>query len=286
MPHALPDCGIDGSPREPSYGDPEVAVRREYNVSDGTWTETKTRVLLDSEPFQEGSLRRVYFMMDLDLPNQSCVAKLSKHKDEERERYYNDVVVQHIAAGFAQRFNDRRPPKQVSFVLPWVVEFRDRRLPNGRRLVMHAEPLMTGVYIKHTNNYGYVNPLERNTPQAFSHFTFEDSERQLLVCDIQGIGDEYTDPQIHSVTESFGPADLGLEGIRQFFKTHRCNIICKFLKLPPMTSSELATRFDDDRDTANMRILPRPRQSNVTPLRHRLTWHGGDGALRQANDTA
>lgn len=40
----------------------------------------------------------------------------------------------------------------------------------------------------------YINVL-----QAFSHFTFERSGHQLIVVDIQGVGDLYTDPQIHTV---------------------------------------------------------------------------------------
>lgn len=34
--------------------------------------------------------------------------------------------------------------------------------------------------------------------QAFSHFTFERSGHQLIVVDVQGVGDLYTDPQIHT----------------------------------------------------------------------------------------
>jgi hypothetical protein len=30
---------------------------------------------------------------------------------------------------------------------------------------------------------------------AFSHFTWEASGRTLMVCDIQGVGDLWTDPQ-------------------------------------------------------------------------------------------
>ena len=34
--------------------------------------------------------------------------------------------------------------------------------------------------------------------QAFSHFTFERSGHELIVVDIQGVGDLWTDPQIHT----------------------------------------------------------------------------------------
>ena len=36
----------------------------------------------------------------------------------------------------------------------------------------------------------------RNTPQAFSHFTYEASEQKILICDVQGVNDIYTDPQV------------------------------------------------------------------------------------------
>ncbi len=44
-----------------------------------------------------------------------------------------------------------------------------------------------------------VSADRRNTPQAFSHFSYEASDHQLIIVDIQGVGDIYTDPQIHSV---------------------------------------------------------------------------------------
>lgn len=51
------------------------------------------------------------------------------------------------------------------------------------------------------------------TPQAFSHFTFERSGHQLIVVDIQGVGDLYTDPQIHTERGTdFGDGNLGRPG--------------------------------------------------------------------------
>lgn len=46
--------------------------------------------------------------------------------------------------------------------------------------------------------------------QAFSHFTFERSGHQLIIVDIQGVGDLYTDPQIHTESGTdFGDGNLG-----------------------------------------------------------------------------
>ena len=98
----------------------------------------------------------------------------------------------------------------------------------------HVEEFMEGEYVKHNNNAGWVNDVNaRNTPNAFSHFTFEVSNRQLLVCDIQGVSDIYTDPQVHSVRnlDAFGRGNLGKLGINHFIRTHQCNALCQYLKL-------------------------------------------------------
>ena len=59
-------------------------------------------------------------------------------------------------------------------------------------LSVGVERYIPGEYRKHNNNYGFVSDEERNTPQAFSHFTYEASNHSLIVCDIQGVSDLYT----------------------------------------------------------------------------------------------
>lgn len=55
--------------------------------------------------------------------------------------------------------------------------------------------------------------------QAFSHFTFERSGHQLIVVDIQGVGDLYTDPQIHTESGTdFGDGNLGKNQLFYFTK--------------------------------------------------------------------
>ena len=54
------------------------------------------------------------------------------------------------------------------------------------------------------------NKVSRQTPQAFSHFTFEKSGHELIVVDIQGVGDLYTDPQIHTANGDYTSLKLYL----------------------------------------------------------------------------
>ena len=68
----------------------------------------------------------------------------------------------------------------------------------------------------------------RNTPQAFSHFTYQHSDGQMVVCDIQGVHDMYTDPQIHTLDgKGYGQGNMGKGGIEKWIQSHVCNDICK-----------------------------------------------------------
>lgn len=84
--------------------------------------------------------------------------------------------------------------------------------------------------------------FESDVPQAFTHFSYVWSKRKLMVCDLQGILDysgefpcfRYTDPCIHNVDAgkrraNYGRTNKGAEGMRNFFKTHKCNQLCELL---------------------------------------------------------
>ena len=86
-------------------------------------------------------------------------------------------------------------------------------------------------------------------PQAFSHFSYECSKGKQLVCDLQGVwnpddGFVLTDPVVHYVSSRGkrhlnGATDKGLEGVKRFFGTHKCNALCAKMKLPARTADTL-----------------------------------------------
>eukprot|EP00468_Gymnochlora_sp_CCMP2014_P001509 CAMPEP_0167741652 /NCGR_PEP_ID=MMETSP0110_2-20121227/978_1 /TAXON_ID=629695 /ORGANISM="Gymnochlora sp., Strain CCMP2014" /LENGTH=253 /DNA_ID=CAMNT_0007625733 /DNA_START=368 /DNA_END=1129 /DNA_ORIENTATION=- len=167
--------------------------------------------------------------------NSRYVAKISMNPSDNKNKkvYFRDVETQTIAKYYADKFNSYNPPKKVDFIKACVLELIQRE---GNPIV-GVEKFIPGPYRKHNSNYGYVSDEERNTPQAFSHFSYEASDHTLLICDIQGVGDLYTDPQIHHISgEGFGKGNLGVQGISKFLQNHRCNAICRYLKLPQLNA--------------------------------------------------
>ena len=152
---------------------------------------------------------------------------------QQRDAHFNEAATQMIAEGFARMYNaepavaSNKRANKIAFASASVLE-----MPGGQ--FANAEFLMPGNYVKHNNNDGAV-ASRREVPQAFSHFTLERSRGALIVVDIQGVGDFFTDPQIHTRVGDgrthYGLGNLGAEGIRKFCASHRCNAVCRALRL-------------------------------------------------------
>lgn len=193
------------------------------------------------------------------------------NKDRDRDRHgnnnflgeqmFNDLYMHCKAQEFAVCYNqhEHSPPKSVEFVQAAIFEYTDYHnnsadgmnggsssAGNGSSKLLWIEERIDGEYDKYSNNAGWVNNT-RLSPHAFSHFTYHHSKHKLVVVDMQGAENRYTDPQIHSIVtlmtsvwqffglekkEEFGCGNLGKRGIELWKETHRCSDLCKALGLP------------------------------------------------------
>ena len=101
------------------------------------------------------------------------------------------------------------------------------------------------------------NIPDADFPQAFSHFSFEHSKRNLIVVDLQGVLEvkkngkktfRLTDPVVHKRREkkggrvrkwNFGRTDRHEKGMRAFFQTHTCTDACRLLGLSKVNVADI-----------------------------------------------
>ena len=195
------------------------------------------------QPFGEGAQRIVYHAFDEDS-KEHIVLKCSKWADARSnciKRCLEIAQVHAIAANFCAHFNRERPlhvrASEIQFLPVGVMQVTNN---DKEQYFTYEHYLGDGKYTKFNSNFNYVRQEEDDTLcatcQAFSHYTWEKSGKRIVICDLQGVKIDHravlTDPAIHySNVLCHGSTNLGKRGIEQFFRMHKCNDICRAMKL-------------------------------------------------------
>jgi len=216
------------------------------------------RCFLHRKPFAMGALRYAYHLwwkaMSRGIEKTwHLVVKESKFAISEEcpQQVLSFFLSNHRRAqGLAAEFNLKlkeevgEAESQVDFVPAYVFQLSDASKKSGFRYVT-AEKYIAGAYTKLNSNDGWVNPLAEGTAvarvaAAFSHFSYDTTDGDELCVDVQGCGLKWTDPQLHSRAREFGPGDLAANGMKLFFRSHRCTDLCRALRLRQVDPETLA----------------------------------------------
>jgi len=178
----------------------------------------------------------------------NCMAKRYMDSNIGHDAYREDIVMQATSKIWCTKFNALRPPKEIDMLYVGLIELVDR----DERPLLGYESFITGEYIKWNTNTGWVeDKVIRHTPHAFSFASFRLSKGQLMVVDVQGVDDLYTDPQIHALSgDGFGNGNLGARGMALFLRSFRfdLNPIVKHFGLCPFITAPGEQAALDDND--------------------------------------
>ncbi|CAD8115357.1 unnamed protein product [Paramecium primaurelia] len=78
-----------------------------------------------------------------------------------------------------------------------------------------AERFFEGEFIEFNNKYGYINDNTEKInalSQVFTYYTYFKSDFNYLICNVQGVGYNFTDPSINTIGGDFDDNDFGAEG--------------------------------------------------------------------------
>eukprot|EP00281_Chroomonas_sp_CCMP1168_P022226 CAMPEP_0206234770 /NCGR_PEP_ID=MMETSP0047_2-20121206/12770_1 /ASSEMBLY_ACC=CAM_ASM_000192 /TAXON_ID=195065 /ORGANISM="Chroomonas mesostigmatica_cf, Strain CCMP1168" /LENGTH=654 /DNA_ID=CAMNT_0053658883 /DNA_START=38 /DNA_END=1999 /DNA_ORIENTATION=- len=272
--------------------EPEVATRWKFDVRKNDFVKDSVQVLMQKQTMVTdlpGATRELYRCKVVSKlrGTDAYVAKAYKQNVKiERQIYYIDCKMQILAKQMADEFNRLKPPHRIDFLECFVLEFQGRE---GTSLYA-AEKFIEGHYEKHSSNNGFIEEAHyRITPHAFSHFTYVMSGGKRIIVDLQGVGDLWTDPQIHCTTnEDFGIGNTGIVGMAKFFRTYRYNPLSEWLGLTPFKQSPYDADKHKDMDweklthdwsLSDLAKKPNPQRDSIRKFSRKL---GGDVHFQMA----
>ncbi|KAH9219853.1 kinase-like domain-containing protein [Leptodontidium sp. 2 PMI_412] len=196
-------------------------------------TNNSTRASINKDAiFASGTFKNVWTGIYTagDRSGQRCVAKEFKTGSVYEAGYFEEEM--NIIRGTQRIVDDFDSAgvlgtgRRILLNTPeiWTYEMSQQKLL--------LEPMIEN-FEKFNSNTGWASVTGSewsDAMQALSHFSYHNSNRQLLLCDLQGgvYQDGYvlSDPVIMSQTQEYGPTDLGPGGINSFFQRHQCGRFC------------------------------------------------------------
>ena len=225
----------------------------EFCISRMEWLEPfEVTLSMERKPFANGAFREAFLAKSIaGLPKGKYVLK--KYLEGEKQGIQalfesielhtrKSVQLNALARNFAQRMAAEVQAAEFGETFSYGKVYYSSL--NGESVTI--ENHLDGVFEKFVNNTGELcvestDASELNLKaETFVHYTFQKSNQQLMVTDIQGVNYSLCDPEI-ATAELEDPEDQAIRfctgnlsdaAIKTFFTCHKCNTYCEMLKLP------------------------------------------------------
>ena len=208
-------------------------------------------------PFAKGSLRFAFYgqYSRKDSPFVDVVFKEIANADPKANilaAYREHLEIQAIAQFLAEKFNAEQRNLFRNFIPIVYANVNLVQQKTNPFKIYQVERRMHQEWRKWNNNNGGVSLYEYSTTlQAFSHWTYHVTSGRVMVVDLQGVKVDraylLTDPALHCndlLRFQNARTNLGIKGMRQFFRTHVCSDVCSKLNLPASSSKPSSISFD------------------------------------------
>ena len=153
------------------------------------------------------------------------------------------VQMDYLAQNFAKKLQSEVTRLQLEDVFGELMHYRNiflGKCPDGE--VVSVEEFVDGEMVKYVNNDGIpcennADPMQKKAECLF-HYTYQHSNEEVMLVDVQGVGYSLFDPEIVSSPllnnqneGTFTTGNLSREAINNFIQRHTCNSFCKYLNL-------------------------------------------------------
>jgi len=202
------------------------------------FTESKCNIWIAPKPFDSGSQRFAYAALkdEQKYVVKTCVFQGDQYNTKD---FYSNLIENQVLSAFLMEkyfATFKQFEKHASFIQVDIIKLEDGSF-------WSIEEYFDAKFIKWSNNIGIVDENNYSlTLDTFSHWTYDITKGYLLVADIQGfklvnsnnqIDYILTDPAIICTksADRFSDTNIGLRGINDYFKNHKCNHHCRVLEL-------------------------------------------------------
>ena len=227
-----------------------------FDKSVMAWTGRPTAVefCIESQPFGTGGFRKAFKATSNDRGFQGSTWVVKRYLEKASEdiiaigqtleEHTKRVVQMHyLARNFAAKLKEELIASDNEILFGETMSYKKIYMGTIDREYVTVEEFIDGTFHKYINNNGNICQGENADPltkkaESLAHFSYERSQKEVMLLDIQGCGSCLFDPEIASKQLDpknmlFCTGNLSHNAIQNFTASHKCNDYCNLLKLTP-----------------------------------------------------
>ena len=162
------------------------------------------------------------------------------------EEHTRKIVQMHpLAKNVASQLAKKVKEDNLTVQFGDVLEFKDVFFAKVDLKCVTLEEFIEGEFVKYINNTGEVCVSDDNMlgqkAQCLSHFSYEKSNGELMILDLQGSSHILFDPEIATSDLKkdeeilFCDGNLTNSAIAKFISGHSCNVFCQLIGLQKLS---------------------------------------------------